>query len=89
MHFNAEKTEENILSTKRNKPDHPILMFGGDKVVKTTEHKHMGIALDEQLDFQSHIKEMICRARKGMGLIWHVSKYLSRHVFHQIHKLHV
>ena len=33
MHFNAEKTEEIISSTKRNNPNHPILKFGGDEVI--------------------------------------------------------
>ena len=51
MHFNAEKTNESIFSTKRTKLNPPILTFGGDEVVKTTEHKHLGIVLDEQLNF--------------------------------------
>ena len=58
-------------------------------MVRTTEHKHLGIVLDEQLNFQGHIKEMISKARRGIGLIRHLSKYLSRHVFDQIYKLHV
>ena len=87
--FNVEKNEEIIFSTKRNKPNHPILMFGGDEVVKTTEHTHLGIALDEQQNFQRHIKEMISKARRGIGFIRHLSRYLSRHVLDQIYKLNV
>ena len=53
-----------------------------------TEHKHLGIVLDEQLTFQGHIK-MISKARRGIALIRHLSKNLSRHVLDQIYKLHV
>ena len=31
---------------------------------------------------------MISKARRGIGLIRHLSKYLSRHVLDQIYKLH-
>ena len=89
MHFYAEKTEEIIFSTKRNKPNHPILTFGGNEVVKQTEHKHLGIVLDGQLNFQGHIKEVISKARRGIGLIRHISKCLSKHVLDQTYKLHV
>ena len=89
MHFNAEKTEGIIFSTKRKKPNHPMLTFGRDEVVKKTEHKHLRIVLDEQLNFQGHIKEVISKARRGIGLIRHLSKFLSRHLLDQIYKLHV
>ena len=89
MHFNAEKTEEIIFSTKMNKPNHPVLMFGGNEVVKKTDHKHLGIVLDEKLNFQAHITEAISKARRGIGLIRYLSQYVPRHVLDQIYKLHV
>ena len=88
MHFNAEKTEEIIFSTKRNKRNHPTITFGGDEMAKKTEHTNLGIVFDEQLNFQGHIKEMISKARRGFGSIRHLSKYLSRYALDQIYKLH-
>ena len=53
------------------------------------EHKHLGMILDSKLDFRSHTKEAIVRARRGIGMIRYLSKYVSRDVLDQIYKLHV
>ena len=45
--------------------------------------------LDSKLDFQSHIKEAIQKARRGIGIIRYLSKYVSRDVLDQIYKLYV
>ena len=89
MKFNTEKTEEVIFSAKRVKPIHPPLSFGDDDVVRKSEHKHLGMILDSKLDFQSHIKEAIQKARRGIGMIRYLSKYVSRDVLDQIYKLYV
>ena len=67
MHFNADKTEEVISSTKRNKPLHDPLTLGTDDIERKTEHKHIGMVLDSKLSFQSHIGEAILKARRGIG----------------------
>ena len=53
------------------------------------EHKHLGMILDSKLDFRSHTKEAIVRARRGIGMIRYLSKYVSRDVLDQIYKLYV
>ena len=85
MKFNTEKTEEVIFSAKRVKPIHPPLSFGDDDVVRKSEHKHLGMILDSKLDFQSHIKEAIQKARRGIGMIRYLSKYASRDVLDQVY----
>ena len=89
MHFNADKTEEVIFSTKRNKPLHDPLTLGTDDIERKTEHKHIGMVLDSKLSFQSHISEAILKARRGIGIIRHISKYVSRNVLDQVYKLYV
>ena len=59
-------------------------MLGDDEVVRKTEHKHLG-----QIEIQRHVKEAILKARRGIGLIQYLSKYVSRHVLNQIYKLYV
>ena len=54
-----------------------------------SEHKHLGMILDSKLDFQSHIKEAIQKARPGIGIIRFLSKYVSRDILDQINKLYV
>ena len=89
MHFNADKTEEVIFSCKRSKPNHPPLLLGNDQVAQKMEHKHLGVILDSKLDFQSHIRQAILKARRGIGMIRYLSKYISRNVLDQIYKLYV
>ena len=69
------------------------MQFNPDKnkqaVVVKTEHKHLGMILDSKLSFQSHVREAIIKARKGIGIIRFLSKYVSRDVLDQIYKLYV
>ena len=55
IQFNAEKTGEVIFSANRAKPHHPPLTLGGNEIARKTKHKHLGMILDEKLDFKSHI----------------------------------
>ena len=65
--FNADKTEEVIFSWKHAKPYHPILQLGSGEIKTRSEHKHLGIILDNKLHFKSHIREAILKARRGIG----------------------
>ena len=50
-------------------------MFSGDEVVKMTEHKHLGMNLDNKLNFQIQVKEAILKARRNIGLIQNLSMF--------------
>ena len=89
MQFNTDKTVKLIFSTKRVKPIHPPLLLGNDAVTEKAGHKHLRMILDPKLNFQSHIKEAILKARQGIGLIRHISNYVSRDVLNQMYKLYV
>ena len=45
--------------------------------------------LDSQLTFQSHVREAILQARRGVEIIRYLSKYVLRDVLDQIYKLYV
>ena len=89
MEFNANKTEEIIFSVKKEKLYHPNLCLGNAEVERKLEHKHLGLILDSKLNFQSHIREAIMKARRGIGIISYLSKYVSRDVLDQVYKLYV
>ena len=80
MQFNTDKTEEVIFSTKLARSFHPPLLLGNDEVKREDEHKHLGMILDSKLNFKSHIRAAILKARRGIGLIRYLSKYVSRDV---------
>ena len=89
MQFNADKTEKVIFSCKRNKPIQPGLKLGAEVIASKLEHKHLGVILDSKLNFKSHIQEAILKARRGIGLLKYLSKYVSGVVPDQTYKLYV
>ena len=58
-------------------------------IAKKTEHKHLGMILDENLNFKSHIRDAILKGRKGIAVIKFLSKYVSRNVFDLTYKLYI
>ena len=89
MPFNCDKTEEVIFSVKRSKIEHPTLNLGINDVTRNDEQKHLGLILDSKLNFKSHIRQAILKARRGIGMIKYPSKYVSRDILDQIYKLYV
>ena len=65
------------------------MFFNGYEIVVKAEHKHLGMILDSKLSLQSHVRKAIIKARKSIGIIRFLSKYVSRDVLHQIYKLYV
>ena len=63
------------------------MFFSGSEVVVKVEHKHLSMILDSMLDFQRHVREVIIKARKGIGINHFLSKYVSRNVSDQIYRL--
>ena len=81
MQFNPDKNKQAIqviFSQKRDTPVHPPVFFNGSEVVIKAEHKHLGMTLDSKLTFLSHSKEAIVKARRGIGIIRFLFKYVTR-----------
>ena len=92
MSFNpdpAKQAEQVIFSTKVFKVEHTAIYFRGSEVETVPHHKHIGLILDETLNFAEHIKEAIIKARRGIGIIRFLSKYVHRDVLDQMYKLYV
>ncbi len=78
-----------FLSTKRNKIDHPEILFIDTPVEKVNERKHLGLVLDSKLSFYAHVNAAINKSRKGIGLLKYFSNYLPRHTLNEMYKLYV
>ena len=68
MEFNPDITKqaiEVIFSHKKNKPDHPPLSFNGIPVKRESHTEHLGVILDERLNFRLHIQEKTRRCMIG------------------------
>ena len=89
MIFNPDITkqaQEVIFSRKSKKTDHPADYFYDAPVEKTSCQKHLGMHLDEKLSFNTHIKDKIAKANKGIGIIRKLSYFLPRESLITIYK---
>ena len=82
MVFNLDPTKqapEVIFSRKSHSPKQPDLYFNS-LVVKTVEtQKHLGLKLDERLNFREHLKDKFAIVNKGIKMLKKLSNYLPRH----------
>ena len=72
MQFNPEKNEQAIqviFSRKRTKPVHSPIFLNESEVKIKDEQKDLGMILDSCLNFNSHMRETIISARRGIGVI--------------------
>ena len=53
-------------------------IFSHPPVVRNSCQKHLGVHLDEKLNFRDHIKEKILKANKGVGTIRTLHNVLPR-----------
>ena len=77
------------MSLEKSKPHQPILQLGSDEIEAHSEHKHFGMILDSKLDFKSHIREAILKARRGIALLKYLSKYVAKDVLDPVYKLYI
>ena len=72
MSFNTDiskQAQEVIFSRKAVKASHPAVFFNDIPVARCSTHKHLGMYLDEKLNFGYHITEKIAKSNKGIGVI--------------------
>ena len=55
---NKQATEE-LFSRKTNSHDHPKLTFNGNQVQQCSSQKHLGLFLDNKLDFNKHLAKKL------------------------------
>ena len=89
MEFNPDPTKQTteiLFPYKNTRPNHPQLIFNGNAVAKVPDHKHLGLILDPELTFAKHLNEKITKAKKYIGIIKHLSKYLPVKTLDQMYK---
>ena len=72
MPFNADpskQAQEVIFSRKYTTESHPPIYFNDIPVNQTTVQKHIGMYLDEKLNYNTYIKENSARFIKGLGYL--------------------
>ena len=81
MSFNMDRSkqaQEVIFSRKISIQSHPALTFDNSPVIKTTQHKHLGLILNEKLNFKKHLKEKISKAYKDIAVVRKLQNIISK-----------
>ena len=89
MLFNPDITkqaQEVIFSHKNTMLNHPTIFFNETPVAHTSCQKHLGMHLDEKLNFNTHIKGKTAKANKGIGIILKLAHVLPRKSLVTIYK---
>ena len=69
-----------------NKSHHPDIIFNCNSAKKSSYQKYLGMFLDSKLDFDEHIKGILNKTRKFIGLIGKLRKFLPRSSLLEIYK---
>ena len=89
MLFNpdANKPAQEILfSRKKKTQNHPNISLNNIQVVRVSHQKHLGIILDEKLNFKEHIDSTILKMNRSMAVIKNVRYSLPRKSLITIYK---
>jgi hypothetical protein len=95
MVFNPDLSKQAVEVLFSRKSVKSILMpltFNNIPVKKVDETKHLGMVLDSELSFESHLEGKdgkLPKARQGLGLLRQLKKWLSSPVLETIYKLYV
>ena len=89
MSFNpdvSKQTQEVIFSKRAQKLFQPTVLFNNIPVQHSTFQKHLGVYLDEKLNFNTYITEKIGKASIRIGVIKKLFKSLPTNALLTIHK---
>ena len=80
MSFNPD------LSKQAQKSTHPTLSFNNNTITQSVTQKHLGMSLDTKLDFQGHVKSILKKVIKIIGLLCKLHNTLPRLILLSIYK---
>ena len=91
MQFNPDpnkQAKEIIFSRKlvSNILSHPPVKFNNNNITRCSHQKHLGVVLDSNLNFNTHIDQKIKKYNKMIGLMRRLSVNLSRNALLTIYK---
>ena len=89
MLFNPDPTkpaQEVLFSRKKKTLYHPALSLNNIQVKRASSQKHLGLILDEKLNFKQHIASAIVKINKGVAVIKKLKYSLPRKSLITIYK---
>ena len=81
MSFNpdvSKQAQEVIFSRKKNISNHPAVFFNNLPINRKSTQKHLGLLLEEKLNFSEHINEKLKKITKSINLLRKLNLALPR-----------
>ena len=78
VNFSPTKTKAMLISTKHNPLVHPPLVFDGTILEEISKHKHLGLTLQDDLKWNTHIDNICVTANKRLDILLHLKYKLDR-----------
>ena len=92
MSFNPDplkQAQEVIVSRKITKTNHPTLIFNDNPTHQVALQKRLGMILDCKLNFEEHLKTIVNRINKTVGLLRKFQKFLPGKLLLTIYKFFI
>ena len=70
----------------KQKTCHPFICFNNKSVKQVLSQKHLGLILDNKLNFQEHLKNILNKVDKTIGLLQKLKNILPREPLLTIYK---
>jgi hypothetical protein len=86
VNFSPPKTEEVLISNKRNKVDHPPAFLNGVPIKRVASHKHLGLVIASDLTWKEQIAEVVDKANRRLGIMRTLKFKLDRLSLERIYK---
>ena len=89
MSFNpdpSKQAQEVIFRRKTKKEYHPALAFSNNNKSETNSQKHLGAVLNNRLSFEDHLKIILNKVNKTIGLLCKLHNILPRSALFTIYK---
>ena len=86
MIFNPVKTNYMIVSKKQNRIQYPDILFNDTVLERTDSHKHLGLVLNKNLNWNDHIESTNVKAKKRINCINNIKLLLPRRSLCSLYK---
>ena len=84
MLFNPDPckpAQEVVFSRKKKTQSHPAISLNNVQVERTSYQKHLGLLLDEKLNFKQHVDSAILKMNKGISVIKKIKTFIATKIF--------
>ena len=82
----SKQVHEVVFSRKKSLVSHPSLTFNNIPVAQKSSHKHLGMHLDKNLNFEEHLSKVETKVNKSVGIIRKLQNVLPRSALLTVYK---